>query len=113
MTTSPLSEVEGILASAEDTDEALRAVVRTLGALPGATWAGIAFVERGALTPGPESGTAEPARRIAVPVVWEGTAVGELQVDGEVDPALLAAVAALLPAHVLLGWDTAGEAWEP
>jgi hypothetical protein len=48
-----------------------------------------------------------------VKVRYLGDEVGELRVDGDADPAFLAGVAERIAAHVLLGWDTAGEAWEP
>jgi hypothetical protein len=48
-----------------------------------------------------------------VPVVYEGTPVAELAAEGCDDIALLEAVAALIPEHCLVGWDTGGAAWEP
>jgi hypothetical protein len=48
-----------------------------------------------------------------MPVRFQGSAVGELQVDGDADQAFLERVATLISAHVLIGWDTAGEPWEP
>jgi hypothetical protein len=39
--------------------------------------------------------------------------VGELWVDGEADRGTLERVADRLAAHVLIGWDTQGEHWEP
>jgi hypothetical protein len=48
-----------------------------------------------------------------VPVSYKGDTVGELQVDGDADRALLDAVAERISAYVLLGWDTGGEDWEP
>ena len=53
---------------------------------------------------------AEEAR---IPVVFQGSEVGELWVDGEADRAFLERVALLVSGHVLIGWDTRGEAWEP
>ena len=44
-----------------------------------------------------------------VPIAFQGAPVGELWVDGEADPAFLERVAALMSAHVLIGWDTRGE----
>jgi hypothetical protein len=46
-------------------------------------------------------------------VAFKDEVVGELQVDGDADRALLEAVAERVSAHVLLGWDTGGEEWEP
>jgi hypothetical protein len=62
---------------------------------------------------GPQSGEPDEARRIEVPIDYRGDRVGSLAVDGEASPELLARVATLVSAHVLLGWDTAGEPWEP
>ena len=40
--------------------------------------------------------------------------VGELAVDsGSIEEARLEQVARLISTHVLLGWDTGGEAWSP
>jgi hypothetical protein len=87
--------------------------VATLIAEPEIVWAGIAFVEEGAVALGPTAGTPDEARRTRVPVVFQGARVGELWADGDPDPALLEHVAALIAPHVLIGWDTGGEAWEP
>lgn len=111
--TLALREIERVLAESDDADEALRETVRILAAEPGVVWAGIAFAEDGELILGPQAGTADPTRRIAVPVVWEGATVGEVRVDGETDEDALTRVAALVSSHVLLGWDTGGETWEP
>jgi hypothetical protein len=62
---------------------------------------------------GPSSGTPDEARRLQVTVCYKDETVGELQVDGEVDQALLEAVAERISEYVLLGWDTGGEGWEP
>lgn len=113
MNEDALGAVDAALAEAPDADDALRAVVRVLAALPGIAWAGIAFVETTGLVLGPSAGTPDEARRTLVPVSYKGETVGELQVDGDADRALLDAVAQRISAHVLLGWDTAGEAWEP
>ena len=48
-----------------------------------------------------------------VPITYRGNVVGELAVDGEPDTAVLEGVATRISEHVLLGWDTGGEAWEP
>jgi hypothetical protein len=113
MSTEALAEIDAALAGAPDADDALRAVVRVLAAQPGIVWAGIAFVETTGLVLGPSSGTPEDSRRTQAPVSYRDETVGELQVDGEADRAFLEAVADRISAHVLLGWDTAGEAWEP
>jgi hypothetical protein len=43
-----------------DADDALREVVRVLVDEPGIAWAGIAFVEEGALALGPSAGSRTP-----------------------------------------------------
>jgi hypothetical protein len=96
-----------------DADDVLRAVVRTLVDRGGYAWAGISFVEGDALVPGPSAGEPDPGRRTALPVVYRGRRVGELAADGPADTDLLERVAVLVSAHVLLGWDTGGEAWKP
>ncbi len=110
---TPLDEIDRILELGDDPDDALRAVVASLVRQPGIAWAGILFLENGALVLGPEAGAPEPAHRIEVPVLYQGAVVGALAVDGEADAAGLERVAALISTHVLLGWDTRGEAWEP
>lgn len=113
MSENALPPIDLVLTEADDADEALRAVVRVLAERPGIAWAGIAFVETTGLVLGPSAGTPDEARRVVAPVSYKGEPVGELQVDGNADPAFLEAVADRISAHVLLGWDTAGEAWEP
>jgi hypothetical protein len=106
-------EIEHVIASGLDADDVLRGVVAALVREPGVVWAGILFEEEGTLALGPEAGVADPGRRAAAPVVYRGAVVGELAVDGTVEPALLERVAELIATHVLLGWDTGGERWEP
>jgi hypothetical protein len=77
------------------------------------TWACVSFAEGGRLVPGPASGEPDERRRVHVPVDYRGDRVGELAVDGEAGAAFLDRVATLISAHVLLGWDTRGERWEP
>jgi len=113
MTADALSSIETALAEAGDADDGLRETVRVLAAQPEVVWAGIAFVESAGLVLGPASGAPDETRRTVVPVSYNEEVVGELRVDGRADPVLLAAVAERISAHVLLGWDTAGEAWEP
>ena len=113
MSTSPLDAIDAALAEAPDADEALRAAVRILAEQPGIVWAGIAFVETTGLVLGPQAGAPDETRRALVPVSYKEETVGELQVDGEADRKLLEAVAERISAHVLLGWDTGGEGWEP
>jgi putative methionine-R-sulfoxide reductase with GAF domain len=113
MSTDALAAIDAAVAEAADADDALRATVRILAGQPGVAWAGIAFVETAGLVLGPSEGAPEESRRTQVPVRYRDETVGELQVDGEVDQGFLEAVAERISAHVLLGWDTAGEAWEP
>ena len=113
MTARALEALDRILNRSEDADEALRATVRTLADEPDVAWAGIAFLEDGNLVLGPQAGEPDEARRTRTPVVFQGADVGELWVDGEVDQAFLDRVALLVSAHVLIGWDTRGEAWTP
>jgi hypothetical protein len=113
MSTSALAAIDGALATSADADDALRETVRILAAQPGITWAGIAFVETTGLVLGPSAGVPDEARRALVPVCYKDETVGELQVDGSADPGFLEAVAGRISAHVLLGWDTGGEGWEP
>ena len=80
---------------------------------PGITWAGIAFLDEGVLALGPAAGKPNERHRIRLPITFQGSSVGELWIDGSADRPFLESVAALLSAHVLIGWDTSGEAWEP
>jgi len=105
--------VDRILNRGGDADDVLRAVVRTLVERGGYAWAAISFVEEGRLVPGPAAGEPDQERRTTVPVSYRGERVGELAVDGDADPELLERVALLISAHVLLGWDTGGQKWEP
>jgi putative methionine-R-sulfoxide reductase with GAF domain len=108
-----LEAVDRILTVGSDADDVLRAVVAELVAEQTIEWAGVLFLEAGALTLGPEAGVADPTQRISVPVSYQGAVVGELAIDGDADAAFLERVALLISTHVLLGWDTGGEAWEP
>lgn len=113
MSMRALAALDRILNRSEDADDALRDTVNLLAAEPGLTWAGVAFLEQGTLTLGPSAGTPDESRRLRVPISYDGEPVGELWVDGEADAAFLTRVATLLSAHVLVGWDTGGETWEP
>jgi hypothetical protein len=113
MTSAALEAVDRILNRGGDADDVLREIVRTLVERGGCAWAGIFFVEGGELVLGPEAGAPDESRRTHVPVAYRGERVGELAADGEPDRQLLDRVAVLISAHVLLGWDTAGERWEP
>lgn len=106
-------ELAEILEREDEADDALRAVVAALAGASGAVWAGIAFLEEGELVLGPSAGEPDEAHRTRVPISFGGESVGELQVDGDVDRALLEKAADLVSPYVLIGWDTGGEAWEP
>jgi hypothetical protein len=95
-----------------DADEVLRGVVSAL-VDHGCAWAGILFAEGDELVLGPSAGEPDPGLRVQRPVVYEGTRVAELVVDGCNDPAFLDDVADRIAIHCLVGWDTAGEAWTP
>ena len=111
--TALLAAIETALASAGEPDDALREVVRLLAVEPEIAWAGIAFLENGELVLGPSAGTPDPERRTQVTLCYKEQPVGELIVDGTPEPADVEAIAARLGEHVLLGWDTGGETWEP
>jgi putative methionine-R-sulfoxide reductase with GAF domain len=96
---------------AADADDVLREVVARLVS-GGYTWAGIFFVEAGELALGPEAGTPDESARSRVPVLWKGERVAELAADGD-GAESLDEVAATIGGYCLVGWDTAGEAWEP
>jgi putative methionine-R-sulfoxide reductase with GAF domain len=108
-----LAEIDAALESSADAADALRATVRILATQPGISWAGIAFVETTGLVLGPSAGVPDEARRTLATVCYKDETVGELQVDGDADRVVLAAVAERISAYVLLGWDTGGEDWEP
>jgi L-methionine (R)-S-oxide reductase len=57
---------------------------------------------------------------IVVPIAFQGTVVGEIDIDsdepaafGDEDKAFLERVATLISAHAMVGWDTGGERWQP
>ena len=113
MSDRALEAIDQSLSRSEDADEVLRDTVRVLAAEPAISWAGIAFLDTGVLTLGPSAGVADDSRRRRTPITFQGTVVGELWIDGEADEAVLARVASVIAAHVLIGWDTGGEPWEP
>ena len=96
-----------------DADDRLRTTVAELAARDDWAWAGVFFVEGDELVLGPEAGAPEPDRRTSVPVVWRDTRVAELAADGSVDLAELKSIADDIADLCLVGWDTAGEEWEP
>ena len=77
-----LAAVEAIVEQGGDVDDVLRQVVAALHEHGGCAWAGLFFVEDGALALGPEAGTPDEAGRVRVPVLWQGVEVAELAVDG-------------------------------
>jgi len=111
--TEPAVEIGEILERGGDADDVLRQVVSSLAARPDVSWAGIAFVEDGALRLGPAAGHEDEAARVRAEVSFQGASVGELWVDGTLSHHELVAIAALIAPLVLIGWDTDGEAWEP
>jgi len=113
MSTRSLEALDRILNRGGEPDDVLRSVVRTLADEPATTWAGIAFLEEGELALGPSAGEPDEPRRIRVPIAFQGSQVGELWVDGEAEQSFLERVAVLISAHVLIGWDTRSERWEP
>lgn len=112
MSERALEALDRILSIAEP-DDVLRAVVGVLAEEPGIAWAAVVFVEEGELVVGPHAGEPDETRRTRVSVAYQGSKVGELWVDGDAEHAFLERVALLLSAHVLIGWDTRGESWEP
>jgi putative methionine-R-sulfoxide reductase with GAF domain len=113
MSQGALDAIDVILHRGGDADDVLRAVVSELEHEPGIEWVGVLFLENGELVLGPAAGSADEMQRVHVPVSYQGTQVGELAVDGVAETAFLERVATLVSAHVLLGWDTGGEIWEP
>ena len=113
MSANALEALEQVLERGGEPDDVLRSALSVLVEQPGIAWAGIAFSEEGRLVLGPEAGTPDETHRIRVPVRFQGSDVGELQVDGAADAAFLERVATLISGHVLIGWDTQGERWDP
>ena len=113
MTAAALEAIDRIVGGGDEADDVLRAVVETLVDRGGCTWAGILFAEEGELVLGPQAGDPDPGLRVQLPVVYEGTRVAELVVDGCADTAFLNDVADRIATHCLVGWDTAGEPWTP
>ena len=113
MSEQALAEIDKVIGDGVEADDVLRTVVAVLAAEPDIVWAGILFLDDGALTLGPEAGEADPTQRFGVSVRYEGTVVGELAIDGGAETAFLVQIADRIATHVLLGWDTGGETWEP
>jgi hypothetical protein len=108
-----VASVEAILDRGGDADDILRDVVAALHDDAGYAWAGLFFVEEGALTLGPEAGVADDDHRTSVPVRWQGDTIAELAVDGAApgDTESFERIAELIAGHCLVGWDTGGEPW--
>jgi hypothetical protein len=113
VSTDALEALRAVLSEGGEPDDVLRAAVAVLAEEPRIVWTGIAFSEEGELVLGPQAGEPDGSRRVRVPVHYEDAVVGELWVDGDVEPALLERVAAIVAPYVLIGWDTGGERWEP
>ena len=113
MSTGAREALVRMLERSGDADDVLREVVELLVSEPGIAWAGIAFLEGDSLVLGPEAGEPAAGERTRIPIVYDGSGVGELWVDGHADEDFLLLVAARLSAYVLVGWDVQGRAWEP
>lgn len=113
MSARALDALERILDSGGEADDVLRAAVAALVEEPGISYAAVAFLEEDELVVGPQSGDPDEQLRASVPVIYQGSRIGELRVDGDADAELLARVAERISAHVLIGWDTGGERWQP
>jgi len=108
-----LEELDRLLDHDGEPDDVLRNAVSMLVGEPEIVWAGIAFLDEGTLVLGPWAGEPDESRRVRVPIVFQESDVGELWVDGGAEPSVLEQVAHRLSGHVLIGWDTRGEAWDP
>jgi hypothetical protein len=113
MSAAALEAIDGIVGSGDEADDVLRGVVAVLVEQGGCTWAGILFAEEGELELGPQAGDPDPGLRVQLPVVYQGARVAELVVDGCDDTAFLNDVADRIATCCLVGWDTAGEPWNP
>lgn len=113
MTEDAIREISRIVEAYGEADDALRHVVVRVADEPGVEWAGVAFVENGALTVGPSAGDPDEGRRRRVEITYRGDPVGELMVDGAEDAEAFARIAELIAPLVLVAWDTGGDAWEP
>ncbi|MDH4102970.1 MAG: hypothetical protein OEW52_03980 [Thermoleophilia bacterium] len=112
MSERALEALDRVVDRGDEPDDVLRSAVTVLAEDPRIAWAGIAFLDQGTLELGPTAGEPDDSQRMTVPIVFQGSDVGELWVDGDVERGFLERVAALLSAHVLIGWDTRGEHWE-
>jgi hypothetical protein len=115
-----IASIEQIVAHEPEADQILReAVVALYEHIPEVRSVAVAFVENGALAPGPIAGDPIAGTPpVTEPVLYDRRPVAELWIDGgdspdEGDRALLTRVCELLSPYCLVGWDTGGEAWEP
>ena len=113
MSANVLDELSSILDRGGEPDDVLREAVQLLADSPGVAWAAIAFLDEGTLVLGPSAGTPDPSTRVITPISFQGSTVGELWTDGDAERKILEGLADRLAGHVLIGWDTRGEAWEP
>jgi hypothetical protein len=113
MSERALEALQRVVDDGAEADDVLRAAAAALVAEPGISYAEVAFLEEGELVAGPHAGAPDVERRTTVPVTYQGSQVGALRVDGDADASLLARIAQLVSAHVLIGWDTGGERWQP
>jgi hypothetical protein len=107
-----LEAVDRILNRGGDADEVLRDVVRVLSGLY--AYVGVDFVEGDTLVEGPSVGD-RPDNPARLAISFQGTKVAELVVaePDDDDQAFLERVALIISPYCLVGWDTAGEPWEP
>jgi hypothetical protein len=105
--------IDDALAHGGDADDVLRAVVQALVAEGTCSWAGILFSEGDDLVLGPHAGEPDPGLRVQIPIAYKGERVAELVVDGCDDTGYLENVGARIAEYCLVGWDTAGEPWNP
>jgi putative methionine-R-sulfoxide reductase with GAF domain len=111
--------IDAIVEEETEADVIVRRAVDVLAGLPGARWAGIAFVEDALLVLGPAAGAVpdQPAApAVHVPVRYGDSLVAELWIDTDAradadDQAVLARVADRLSPYCLVGWDTGGAEW--
>ncbi len=108
---SALEAVSAVVDAGGEPDDVLRDVVATLVDSGAASWAAILFAESGELVLGPEAGAPAGGDRLQVPVLYAGAHVADLAAE-DADPGLLEQVAALIPEHCLVAWDTGGIPWD-
>lgn len=113
MSDSAGDTLDEILEHGDEADDVLRRVVELLTAQPGVAWAGFAFLEGSSLSLGPNAGTPDESVRGRTAILYDGSLVGELWVDGRADEGFLTRIAASVSPYVLIGWDTQGQTWEP